>query len=247
MQIILDKWLSALIHRETYRVQPELSDLTCDKEYDFPCQFKKIENVFLYVKLPTTFLELTHFFQKADFRIADVNIVFEKKISHSTSFDSDGIRFSLQTDQKEVQELARKSFKYSRFHMDKAFLPEQANLIKAEWANNFFLGKRGKWMIVAEKNNKIVGFLLILEAAKNVLVIDLIAVDSNFRGQGLAHQMITLAEKELFSFNKIQVGTQIVNYSSMHLYENMGFRICGSYYVLHYHNISKEKKIKGLK
>ena len=67
-------------------------------------------------------------------------------------------------------------------------------------------------------------------------------MDSTFRGQGVASKMINYAETQLKTFDTIQAGTQIVNFSSMRLYENMGFRACKSYYVLHYHNINSSKK-----
>ena len=238
MKFISDKWLSEIIQRKAYAVKYEMNDLTDEKQYDILSSYLKIENVFLYVKIPANFLEMTHFFQKADFRIADVNVVYEKIIQHIATFKSNLIRFSTTKDQKTVTDLARNSFKHSRFHMDQEFGQDQADKIKSEWVNNFFLGKRGKWMIVAEKNEKAVGFLLLLEGENNSLVIDLIAVDSKFRGQGIAKQMITYAERKLNSFEKILAGTQIINFSSMHLYENMGFRASKSYYVLHYHNIN---------
>ena len=241
MKILSDTWLSTLIKRETYRIQVDMSDLTNEKELNLFYQHLQIDNIFLYVKIPINYLEIVHFFQETKFMIADVNIVFEKKVSPISSLTNSNtkISFSVQSDREEVKELAKNTFKYSRFHMDKAFLPEQANLIKAEWANNYYLGNRGKWMIVAKMNNRIVGFLLILEGANKSLVIDLIGVHSELRNRGLARQMINYAEKELFSFHKMFVGTQLINTPSIHFYENMGFRTCKSYYILHYHNIKK--------
>jgi len=242
MQFILDEWLSELIQRKTYCVKHEMYDLTDEKLDEIIRSYLQIDKVFLYAKIQATFLEMIHFYQKAGFRIADVNIVFVKRINHRTSIDSDSIRFSAPKDQSMVKELARQSFKYSRFHMDQELESDQADMIKAEWANNFFLGKRGNWMIIAEHNEKVIGFLLLLKGEKNSLVIDLIAVDSTFRGQGVASKMIKFAETKLKTFETIQAGTQIVNFSSIQLYEKLGFRACKSYYVLHYHNIDNSRK-----
>ena len=68
-----------------------------------------------------------------------------------------------------------------------------ANKIKEEWVGNFFLGKRGKWMIVVEENSKVVGFLQLLEKNKKTIVIDLIAIEEKKRGKGLAKEMIAYA------------------------------------------------------
>jgi len=236
MKIIPDTWLSKILNRKTYRINVEISDLSSCDEHNTLCQYLQIENVFLYVKVPSSHLELVHLFQKANFRIMDVNLVFEKNISTPIQSESNlSTRFSIQDDQEAIRKLARNNFRYSRFHMDNAFLSEEANLIKAEWANNFFLGQRGKWMIVSEIQSQIVGFLLLLEE-KSKLVIDLICVDTNFQGQGLAMEMIHFAESELSNYVNIQVGTQIINLPSIRLYLKTGFFPCKSYYILHYHN-----------
>ena len=96
-------------------------------------------------------------------------------------------------------------------------------------------------MIIALKRDKIVGFLqLILKNTpenNNILIIDLIAVDSSFRKCGIAKSMINYAETNLKELKKIRVGTQIVNIPSMRLYESIGFRICETNYILHFFNI----------
>ena len=101
---------------------------------------------------------------------------------------------------------------------------------------NFFLGKRGKWMIVVEENSKITGFLQLIYKNQNTIVIDLIAIDQKHRGKGLAKEMISYAYTHCLKRNgTIEVGTQIANKPSINLYSKLSFRMNSVSYVLHMH------------
>jgi len=240
MKFVFDNWLSDVIQRDTYRIL--LEETESGRIRKSLSDYLEIKNVFIYVKIPAGELKTVHFFQKNRFKIADSNIVFEKTLSFCRDLpDHLSVRFALPEDRIGVEELAGRSFIYSRFHLDDDISKETADRIKALWAGNYFLGKRGDHMIVALKESRIVGFLQLLSGSDNTLVIDLIATDSGFRRQGIGRGMITYAEKSLREFRKIRVGTQIANIPSMQLYENMGFRICGADYVFHYHNLVRDK------
>ena len=59
------------------------------------------------------------------------------------------------TDEIGVRALAKKCFQIKSFYKDPKISNKIACKIKEEWARNFFLGKRGNWMVIAEKNSKI--------------------------------------------------------------------------------------------
>ena len=105
----------------------------------------------------------------------------------------------------------------------------------AEWAYNFFTGKRGDAMVVSEDNGQLLGFLQLLYQGEQ-LIIDLIAVDKNGRRRGIASDMIAFAENQCGDFKTISVGTQIVNEPSINMYIRYGFSFCASQYIFHYHN-----------
>jgi ribosomal protein S18 acetylase RimI-like enzyme len=133
--------------------------------------------------------------------------------------------------------LARRSFIYSRFHLDKAIPRETADTLKAEWVGNYFTGKRGDQMVVALVDGTIVGFLQLLYGRDKTVTIDLISVDASQRRKGIASDMIAYAEAECGDFKQIRVGTQIANVPSIRLYEKIGFRVTGAQYVFHYHHV----------
>jgi ribosomal protein S18 acetylase RimI-like enzyme len=144
------------------------------------------------------------------------------------------LRFANSSDETDVRALARNVFKYNRFNQDPNISSEIASKIKEEWVGNFFLGKRGKWMIVVEENSKIKGFLQLICKNEDIIVIDLIAIDEKSRGKGLAKEMISYAyENCLKTVGTIEVGTQVANTPSIKLYLKLGFHMNLASYVLH--------------
>ena len=104
-----------------------------------------------------------------------------------------------------------------------------------EWVSNFYAGKRGDALLVAEIDNKIVGFLLILFNQEN-MVIDLVGADERYRRRGIARSLLMYMEMHFSGFQRIIVGTQVANIVSLKFYESVGFQVCDTRYVFHYHN-----------
>ena len=228
MKISSDNWLSKIIGKPAYFLKAISENI---KKKDLP----KGKN-FFWTKISVDDIKSLKQAQKLGFYVVDTNvqlslskIIFKKK-------NIKKVRFANANDELRVRKLAKNAFKYNRFNKDPKFSNYVASKIKEEWVGNFFLGKRGKWMIVSEKNSKINGFLQLIEKNQNTIVIDLIAVDKKNKGKGLAKEMIAHAytmclKKKGF----IEVGTQIANIPSIKLYLNLGFHINSAYYVLHMH------------
>ncbi|MEW6664760.1 MAG: GNAT family N-acetyltransferase [Thermodesulfobacteriota bacterium] len=171
------------------------------------------------------------------FRIVETNVTLEKPLGRKRGQTGSGeARLAVPGDREAVAGVAGRSFLYSRFHADPLIPAGMANEIKARWAENFFLGKRGDSMIVAGVGSRITGFLQLLHSERE-LVIDLIAVDPEFRKRGTARNMITFAANRLDGFDRMRVGTQVANIPSVRLYESLGFRVANATYVFHFHNL----------
>lgn len=114
-----------------------------------------------------------------------------------------------------------------------------ADAIKRAWAGNFFEGRRGDGMLVAEHEGRLAGFLQLLWGNDACLVIDLIGVDPAFQGRGIGRGMILHAARHGTGCGPVprsmQVGTQAANTPSVRLYESLGFRLASAQHVLHYH------------
>lgn len=226
-QIVLDNWLSKLVGKPAYVLKGTFDDLT---KQDLPK-----DKIFIWTKISVNESAKLDCLQKLGFYIVDTNIQLSLNTKMSDTKNTN-IRFANSTDEQAIKDLAKTSFKYSRFHLDPQISEKVASKIKEEWAGNYFNGNRGKWMVVAEYNSKVVGFLQILSKSDNIIIIDLIAVNEKNRGKGFAKDMISYAFINcLHNDGKIEVGTQITNIASLDLYTKLGFRISSSSYVLHMH------------
>ncbi len=232
--VIYDKWLSAILKQDVYKIV--VDGLFIENKGKNIIKHLQKKEGFLYSKIPVEAIHKIEFIEELDFNLIDTNVVLKKAVSSYYDPKSDlSLRFASCGDHDRVVELSRKGFAFSRFHLDKKFPIEIANTIKAEWAKSFFSGHRGICMVVAEIDNRIAGFLQLLKKDFSTLVIDLVAVDSDFRCRGVGSDMISYAEKYCRGYDYIEVGTQLANLPSLNLYEKMGFKIKESFYIFHYH------------
>jgi len=239
INILNDKFLSEILNKDVFQVQLCIEDnqsVNSDIDLNLLNSYLK-QNVFIYIKVPSQHIQIVQLFEKVGFRIVDTNVSYEKKVKLSPIEPvNHNLRFSILKDKQQVCLIAKNNFIFSRFHQDRFFSKNISDNIKLKWTENFFLGNRGNSMIVAYNNDTIMGFLLLILKDK-VIIVDLIAVDSQFQKQGIGKNMIQYAENNLKDFELIKVGTQIINRPSISLYENMGFKITSASYVLHFHNL----------
>lgn len=190
--------------------------------------------LFAFARLPAGDVAGASLLEDAGFRLAETGLVFEKPlVPGDRATPAQGVRFACPEDAARVREIAGRGFSQSRFHLDPNIPGDAADALKAAWAGNFFSGKRGDAMVVAEEDGAVVGFLLLL-AASDVLVVDLVAVDAAWRGRGLAKAMLLFAEAS-GPFSLYRVGTQASNPVAMALYASLGFRPVRASHVFHYH------------
>ena len=175
--------------------------------------------------------------QDLGFRVVDVGLQFEADAGRLADGDTAAVRPARPDDRDAVRDIAGRAFRWSRFHLDPGFPPALADRIKAEWAGNWFSGRRGDAMLVAERHGQVAGFLLAL-AAHGRAVIDLIAVAPEHAGHGLGQAMSRrLATTPVGGAVQptVGVGTQAANTAAARFYEGLGFRLAGAGYVLHHH------------
>lgn len=226
-----DLWLSSRLGVSALRVG-------ADGEDDLSVlQTRLAVDVFAYARVPAVDVERSVVLQSLGFRVIDTGLGFEmlaKDVRAATA----GARFATAGDKAAVAELAGRSFIYSRFHLDPAIPVQVANMIKHDWAANFFVGKRGDAMIVAEIDGKIAGFLQLICNGANV-VIDLIATAPEYARRGVASSMIGFLARQgsgRGAPERILVSTQAANIPSCRLYESVGFRLAKTEFTLHFHN-----------
>lgn len=220
-----DLWLGERIGKPAWRLTQtgrELDAVPLPRETPSFCD----------VRVPVNEIEVANRLQCAGFRLIDTSIQLERAIwpvgQSRTS------RFAVPEDKAAVQRIAEHSFTFSRFHLDPSIPKSAADRIKRDWAGNFFSGDRGDAMVVSVVDDEVAGFLQLLQQG-DVLTIDLIAVDSRFRGKGLARDMIRFAEVEMMGVERLKVGTQAANARSLHTYVADKFQLMNATYIFHFH------------
>lgn len=239
VKISNDKFLTENICKQSYRVEIksgvdfiQLADAFKQSEFNEICK----DEIFAYVKVEVSDIDCCRFLSSVGFYLVDTNFTLDKKRDSSKTLNGDCVvRSAKSEDRYVVREIAENNFIYTRFHLDPYVDNKYANQLKGLWAENYFNGKRGDAMFVAEVGGKVAGFLQLLKRESN-LVIDLIAVDSSFQKMGIAQDIMAVAEKEFDDCEKIIVGTQLANIPSIRCYEKAGFSYCSSSYVFHYCN-----------
>jgi GNAT superfamily N-acetyltransferase len=218
-----DEWLGRLLGKPAYHI--DIGDLPLDQQ----------GQAFFDVKIPVGDVNSVIKLQTNGFFLADTNIQLVWSYGHILTQRS-AIRFARADDEMEVRRIACESFTFDRFHRDPGVDDSIASKIKEAWVGNFFSGHRGRWMVVAESEGRVVGFALLLSGERDVVTIDLIAVAKEQRGRGVARDMIAFAVSEcLEPGTKLKVGTQVANIASLALYGGLGFRVAAATYVFHFH------------
>lgn len=242
-----DEWLSDVLERQTFKLTVNEELLAVWQDWKSEKQFRQWQeslpcSSFVYTKIPALAVHTARILQRLGFFLVDTQVTFEKAISDQSPSTPPNVevRLAQPNDEKGACSLAGSAFRYSRFHLDPLIPRQLANRVKTEWVANYFRGQRGDALVVALDKNKVVGFLQLLFNENNKeLVIDLIAVDENMRGKGIAAAMIHYADRAFPSHQQMVVGTQIANISSVRLYEKLGFRLRSAQYVYHYHHQSQ--------
>jgi len=240
MVITPDVWLSDIFTYPVFRLDVQTAPVELGNEVSkFLAEYKR---AMCYVKFPVRDVALTRSLVRDGFYPVDVNVTFEFRSDvPSSAITSSSITISYDQEwYPEALRIAGECFQYSRFHLDPLIPKSIADLIKQQWVQNYIEKKRGDVLMIARKEDVVVGFLaaaLIQEENRHNAVIELVGVDRSSQGQGagkaLVGEFISLYKAKCHS---LQVGTQAANIPSMRLYERMGFSIIDSKYVMHRHH-----------
>jgi ribosomal protein S18 acetylase RimI-like enzyme len=227
-----DSWLAAILGRPAWRVNVRGGDVALSAlVYGGPA--------FAYAKCEVSRVDEVSALCDFGFRVVDTALTLDGVIGSAFGSAAKGVRYATTGDRDAVSDIARRVFRFSRFHLDPEVPVGVADQIKAAWAGNYFAGKRGDGMVVAEYKGQIVGFLQLVWGQGDTLIIDLIGVAPECQGQGFGRAMICHAAMNGTGADRtparIQVGTQAANTPSMRLYESLGLRLCSAQFVLHYH------------
>lgn len=189
---------------------------------------------FVDAKVPVARLDLATLVTDAGLRLIDTNLQFRKACTARKVEPRNTCRFARPADAAAVAAVAARSFVYSRFHLDPQIDREVANRLKGAWARNYFTGRRGEQMVLAEVEGQVAGFNQLLRGPDDELIIDLIAIAPEYQRRGLGRALCQYAEVN-GGGRALLVGSQVVNTAAIRLYTGLGFHLVGASYVFHLH------------
>ena len=174
--------------------------------------------------------------KKHNFYLADITVSLNYEVpkDYATCFENNEVLIASQLDEPALIKLAKDNFIYDRFHSDPNICDLVASNIKAKWIENYFNGTRGDKCFVYLCDQNVSGFLLTV-IRKNVVVIDLFAVDKKYRNRNIGKKLIEgMLRYYKNKYQSFSVVTQLKNEASIHIYKKCGFNICEYGLVWHY-------------
>ena len=189
---------------------------------------------FVWGRVPINAIENLRWLCARGYYLVETTITLEREPFEDADSDP-RIRSARPDDGPALVALARGGFRHSRFHRDPKIDDVAANDLKARWVGNAVAGRRGDQLLVAEIDDALAGFLIVVERPDGVMVIDLVAVEGAFRGRGLATAMSRAASSRCEGVSRLRVATQATNRPALMAYQRMGFTVVGASYTVHQH------------
>ena len=196
--IILDKWLTKQFNHKVYFIENiNFSDLNLDNVN---------ERSLIYYKSPILDDEKIKILKIEGFKFIEHSILYKLIIKKNYKINNNFREANIE-DREELKNMAKNSFINSRFFNDQNIAISIAEKVKVNWIDNYFNGKRGNSLIVAEENSIITRFILLIFKDDRI-IIDLIAIKKNYRGMNIASNLIQFTISKFNKYNLILAGTQ---------------------------------------
>lgn len=169
-----------------------------------------------------------------EFNLVDKKTTYLKKIEKVDIHNKLVSEYDADYPDDKLINLAIQSGIYSRFNVDKKIGRKNYEKLYEEWIINSVNKKLAKKVLVYKEESGIIGFITL--GVKNMIAdIGIIAVDSDYRGQGIGKILMAAAENWFANnhYNQIQVVTQGDNLPACKLYETSGYKVTRMEYFYH--------------
>lgn len=233
-----DAWLSETMARPVFKWNG-MTPVSAEPLAAAMRQLAAGGDAFFFARTPTTPVETTRILNAAGFALIDTSITFAWTDERPWPATAVSVTAARADQHAAIADIAERSFKWSRFHLDPRVGLPLANFVKRRWIENYCLGRRGAALYAAEVGGTVAGFLAVVESAAGgqpAATIDLVAVSPEFQGQRVGAALVrSFVSDWRGRASQLRVGTQAANIASMRFYEGLGFRAAESNYVLHAH------------
>ncbi|MBN1913986.1 MAG: GNAT family N-acetyltransferase [Candidatus Omnitrophica bacterium] len=181
----------------------------------------------LYLQLPYDCPDLSRYFPKAGFVLADIRLVLVKKLRGCDHLPDGCLRRLKEGSYYPfLKTIARGLSSFSRFANDPGFGIMQARRLYEEWLRKSFYGKFCDDFLIYLKKRRPAGFITI-RIKKGVPFIDLLGVGEEARGRGAGSALVEGVECKLYrqKYRILKVVTQARNYQAVGFYLKNGFSL----------------------
>lgn len=177
--------------------------------------------------------------ETAGMRVVNVTSTLTADPREALSDETTTVREAEPQRDQELLDIAERSFRYTRFHLDPDVPKAVADRIKRDWVWSYLNGLRGDELLVAVRDDRPVGFLCALpreDRGRRVRVIDLIGVAPEAQGTGAGRALVAAFHRRAEGrCDAVEVGTQAANIPAQAFYERLGYVATRSAYDLHMH------------
>jgi dTDP-4-amino-4,6-dideoxy-D-galactose acyltransferase len=158
--------------------------------------------------------------------LVDQKTVYSKPTEKHNLSSGDIIELGGDEIEEKLIDLAFQAGSYSRFRIDKNFINREFERLYLEWLTQSIKKKIAFKILISKKESNIVGIITIGEK-DGYANLGLVAVDRNYRRQGIGKELIYSADNEAFEkgLKRIKVVTQLKNAEACFLYEKCQFKI----------------------
>tara|TARA_B100001057_G_scaffold445403_1_gene483060 strand:- start:1644 stop:2348 length:705 start_codon:yes stop_codon:yes gene_type:complete len=217
-KIFKDKFVSHLIGYQSY-ITNNSSNLDQIKKFKKPFFVTlKTNSTKKLTKKIINSIELANLKVK----LASKMVIFERKYKKNEKVYLD-CREAKKKDISQLKKICLEDTSNSRFFNDLSLPLKFRKIYRAEWILNFFKKKRGNILIVAYKNKKVIGFILMLKKSFG-LQIDLIVSSKNYQNKKVGTSLINYVNNNFLKKNNIiKAGTQLDNINANRIYKKLGF------------------------
>src|SRR5260370_23874960 len=162
--------------------------------------------------------------EKHGFHFVDIRVTLERALEPISAEPCGNVRLVRASDLEALRQIARSSFRDSRFYYDPGFEKCRCDDLYQTWIEESCKGY-ADFVVVAEEGGQPAGFVTCHAGPGETGSIGLIAVDAAYQGRGLGRHLVTSA---LYAFRErdmrvATVVTQGRNIRSQRLYQDRGF------------------------
>lgn len=205
---------------------------------------KKVDGLkydYVFLRWDTKDLPVIHSLEDTGYRFIINSVTLIHTLKKLDNLNSPiNVRTCRNEDAPQLEDLARNSFTFDRFHADPELDKEKCDSLHSEWAKNCCKGGLADKIFITEISGRIAGFSACkIDKDNKIGTFVLLGVSPDFRNKGVGAILLNATLDFLKNNNTtlVELRTELTNHPAVNLYQQLGFKI--SWVEGYYRKISK--------